>query len=172
VFVELGKIVGVWGVKGWIKLHSYTRNRADISQYKTWYLSQTHTPDKFTSIEVLGCREQGQGMVAQLVGVNDRDQAQAMIGKVISVKQSDLPKLPKGEYYWQQLIGLSVVSADKEIGRLDSILDTGANDVLVVKQVQQDQPDVLIPYTDEAVLEVDLEEGCMTVDWDPSYLLD
>lgn len=172
MYVELGKIVGVWGVKGWVKLHSYTRNRSDISQYKTWYLEASRKPSDVTAIEVLNCRVQGQGMVAQLVGVSDRSQAQAMIGNVISVKKSDLPSLPQGEYYWQQLIGLSVLNADREIGRLDSILETGANDVLVVKQLAPDQPDVLIPYIDEAVLEIDLDQGSMTVDWDPGYLLD
>jgi len=172
VYVELGKLVGVWGVKGWVKLHSYTRNRADISQYKTWYLQAPRSKADPAPISVLSCREQGQGIVAQLDGVTDRDQAMAMSGQVIFVKQSDLPKLPKGEFYWQQLIGLQVKNESGEIAQVKSILETGANDVLVCKNIEDGKGDVLIPYTDETVLEIDIEAGTMLVDWDPSFLLE
>ncbi len=172
MYVELGKLVGVWGVKGWVKLHSYTRNRADIGQYKTWYLSKPRSNDKPTPIAVLNCREQGQGMVAQFEGVSDRDQAMALSGQTILVKQSDLPTLPKGEFYWQQLIGLNVKNESGPIGQVLSILETGANDVLVCKNTEEGQAEVLIPYIDDVILEVDLEQGYMLVDWDKSYLTD
>lgn len=170
MYVELGKLVGVWGVKGWAKLHSYTRNRADISQYKTWYLQKPRSKDDPTPIKVLNCREQGQGMVVQFDGVNDRDVAMAMSGQTIFVKQSDLPDLPAGEFYWQQLIGLSVSNEAGPIGKVLSILETGANDVLVCKSVEKGKADVLIPYVDEVVLSVDIEAGSMMVEWDPSSL--
>lgn len=172
MYIELGKLVGVWGVKGWVKLHSYTRNRADISQYKTWYLQKPRSKSDPAPIEVLNCREQGQGMVAQFVDVNDRDQAMAMSGQVVFVKQSDLPDLPQGEFYWQQLIGLTVKHGAITIGEVDSILETGANDVLVCKNIVKGEADVLIPYVDEVVLEIDIETGTMLVDWDPSLLLE
>ena len=170
MYVELGKLVGVWGVKGWVKLHSYTRNRADISQYKTWYLQKPRSKDDPTPINVLNCREQGQGMVVQFDGVTDRDVAMAMSGQTIFVKQSDLPDLPAGEFYWQQLIGLSVSNEEGPIGEILSILETGANDVLVCKSVEKGKADVLIPYVDEVVLSVDIEAGTMMVEWDPSSL--
>lgn len=94
----------------------------------------------------------------------------AMNGQKIFIKKSDLPELPDGEFYWQQLIGLKVVNDVEEIGVINSILETGANDVLVVKPGELDQADVLIPYTDQVVLQVDLEQGTMQVDWDPSFL--
>ena len=172
MYVELGKLVGVWGVKGWVKLHSYTRNRADISQYKTWYLQKPRSKGEPAPIEVLNCREQGQGIVAQLDGVNDRDQAMAMSGQLILVKQSDLPALPDGEFYWQQLIGLTVKNDAAVIGTVQSILETGANDVLVCKNIEQGKADVLIPYTDEAVLEIDVDAGTILVDWDSAFLLE
>ena len=161
-FVELGQIVGVWGVKGWIKLHSYTRNRADIADYPIWWLQSKRKNDDLNAVNVLNCREQGQGIVAQLEGVNDRDQAQVLRGLSILVKQADMPKLLDGEYYWQELIGLAVSNEFKKIGVVSSILETGANDVLVVKQeVKQigdnaDLPDVLIPYTPQVVKQVDV----------------
>lgn len=170
MYVELGKTVGVWGVKGWIKLHSYTRNRVDIAQYSTWYLQDPRTKAEPVAINVINCREQAQGVVAQLEGVADRDQAMAMSGQIIFVKKSDLPALPDGEFYWQQLIGLEVNNSQAKIGVVDSILETGANDVLVVKRDQEDQTDVLIPYVDQAVLNIDLDAGTMMVDWDPDFL--
>ena len=170
MYVELGKIVGVWGVKGWIKLHSFTRNRVDIAKYSTWYLQDSRSKLDPVAINVINCREQAQGIVAQLEGVVDRDQAMAMNGQKIFIKKSDLPELPDGEFYWQQLIGLKVVNDVEEIGVINSILETGANDVLVVKPNEIDQADVLIPYTDQVVLQVDLEQGTMQVDWDPSFL--
>lgn len=172
MYVELGKIVGVWGVKGWVKLHSYTRERTDISQYKTWYLQAPRSKAEPAAIEVLQCREQGQGIVAQLDGITDRDQAMAMSGQTILVKQADLPELPQGEFYWQELIGLTVKNEQSTIGEITSILETGANDVLVCKNAEASQPDVLIPYTDQVVLDVDREAGTMIVDWDAGYLLD
>ena len=91
MYVELGKVVGVWGVKGWIKLHSYTRNRVDIAQYTTWYLQEPRKKTEPVAINVINCREQAQGIVAQLEGVVDRDQAMIMNGQKIFVKKSDLP---------------------------------------------------------------------------------
>ncbi|MGK0375580.1 MAG: 16S rRNA processing protein RimM [Arenicella sp.] len=172
MYVELGKLVGVWGVKGWVKLHSYTRNRADISQYKTWYLQKPGSKGDPTPIAVLNCREQGQGMVVQFDDVNDRDQAMAMSGQMIFVKQSDLPKLPKGEFYWQQLIGLTVKNETVTIGKVSSILETGANDVLVCKNVKEGKADVLIPYNNDVVLDIELEAGTILVEWDPDFLLE
>ncbi len=166
MYIELGKVVGVWGVKGWIKLHSYCRNRNDIANYSTWFLKSKN--DDPVSYEVLNCREQGQGIAAQLAGVNDPDQAALLNGKGIFVLRDDLPKLPDGQFYWQELIGLNVVNADQEIGKVSSILETGANDVLVIKRAKQN--DALIPYIDEVIKAVDLEQGTMQVDWDPAVL--
>ncbi len=176
MYVELGKIVGVWGVKGWIKLHSYTRNRADIADYTRWYLSKHKKGPAFDnqtiSVEVLHCREQAKGIVAQLEAVQDRDKAAELMGQRIWVKQSDLPELPEGEYYWKELIGLNVFFGSEELGKVVSIIETGANDVLVCKPITSGKPEILIPYTKEVVSSVNLEQGSMLVDWDPQYLAD
>lgn len=174
MYVELGKIVGVWGVRGWVKLHSYTRHREDISNYTTWWL-QSKQSDKPVSYKILNCRQQGQGIVAQIEGLNDREQAQALNGQIILVDKKDLPRLPNGQFYWQQLIGLTAKNLEGEdMGQVESILETGANDVLVLERqladAEQDTQEVLIPYVDEVVKNVDLENGTMTVDWDLSYL--
>ncbi len=176
MYVELGKIVGVWGVKGWVKLHSYTRNRVDIAQYKRWYLSRDKRGPEQDSdvkaVDILQCREQAKGIVAQIEGVSDRDLAASMSGFGIWVKQNDLPNLPEGEFYWKQLIGLKVSNSETEIGWVDSILETGANDVLVCKSSGEGAREVLIPYTDDVVENIDLEAGTLEVNWDPDFLLE
>ena len=174
MYIELGKVVGVWGVKGWIKLHSYTRHREDIGDYATWWLQSKESDDP-VPYKILNCRQQGQGIAAQIEGINDRDQAQALNGQIILVDKNDLPSLPAGEFYWQQLIGLTASNlAGEDMGQVDSILETGANDVLVLNRqledAEQDTQEVLIPYVDEVVKSVDLEQGTITVDWDLSYL--
>ena len=166
MYVELGKIVGVWGVKGWLKLHSYCRERTDIAGYSKWWLQSKNSEP--VPYEVLNCREQGQGIVAQFAGITDPDQAILLNGQKILVRESDLPKLPDGELYWQQLIGLNVKNVDQEIGCVSSILETGANDVLVIKR--EGQADALIPYIDEVVTSIDLVNGTVQVDWDPAFL--
>lgn len=165
--VELGKIIGVWGVRGWVKVHSYTRERLDIAKYSCWHLGESG------AIAVEQCRQQGRGIVAKLAGVNSREAAEALIHQQIFVEQSQLPELPAGEYYWHQLINLRVKTLDGvNIGSIGSIIETGANDVLVIRPNDDSTPDILIPYVDEVVVRVDLQECEMQVDWDPAYLLD
>lgn len=181
--IELGKISGVWGVKGWVKLHSYTRNRVEIANYSSWWLtpeSKLNESPKLSpqaqQFEIETCRAQGQTIVAKLVGINTREQAEELKGYIILVDQEALPALPEGEYYWQQLIGLLVVNAEGiEFGKIQSILETGANDVLVIRPEEQAEEndnttEVLVPYIDQVVQKVDLVAGKMIVDWDSSFL--
>ena len=169
-FIELGKVVGVWGVKGWIKLHSYSRERIGIADYATWYLSAPKASSQKIPYKVLNCRTQGQGIVAQFETINDRDAAVNLNGYKIWVAVQDLPNLEEGEFYWHQLIGLEVKNKDNLIGWVKSVMETGANDVLVCRSVQQDKEEILIPYTKDRVLSIDLEKAEMVVDWDPDYL--
>ena len=172
MYIELGKVAGVWGVKGWIKLHSYTRHRADISHYQNWWLQSNKNDDDPVAYKVLNCRQQGQTIVAQLHGINEREQALALNGLRILISKKDLPELPAGEFYWQQLIGLEANNMRGEsMGKVESLLETGANDVLILKRQHDGQvEEVLIPYVDEVVKNIDLELGTITVDWDLAYL--
>ncbi len=92
------------------------------------------------------------------------------MGLKILIAEADLPNLPAGEFYWHQLIGLEVVNESRSLGVVESMMETGANDVLVCKNKENPKTDILIPYTPETVLVVDLESKQMTVDWDPSFL--
>lgn len=183
MYIELGEIVGVWGVKGWVKLHSFTRDRQDITEYKTWYLSRplangyadVSEASSVNKVVVTECRSQGKGVVARLNGIDDRDAAESLIGDRILVKKADLPVLDEGEYYWHQLIGLTAFNSSGDLGQVASIIETGANDVLVVQlepklSEQVGEQECLIPYTPEAVVAVDLERNRLEVDWELDYL--
>ncbi len=165
-FVTLGKISGVFGVKGWVKVYSYTDPREGIANYSLWYLKQRGS---WIPIKVKSGKKQAKTVVAQLDGINDRNRAETLIGLEIAVKREQLPKLAKGEFYWSELEGLRVDTIDGvEIGIVDYIFATGANDVLMVKKL--DGGESLIPFINKDVIKsVDLEDSVITVDWDPDF---
>ncbi|OGI42256.1 MAG: 16S rRNA processing protein RimM [Candidatus Muproteobacteria bacterium RBG_16_64_11] len=162
-WVVLGRVAGLYGVQGWIKLVSYTRRREDIFNYPRWRLKRAGEWHAFTLLEG---RAQGKGLAAHLEGLNDRDQASQWIGADIAISKAELPALAPGTYYWSQLEGLKVVNMDGiEFGRVDHLFDTGANDVLVVTGDRER----LIPYTRDTVRAVDLAAGVIRVDWDADF---
>jgi 16S rRNA processing protein RimM len=163
--ILLGKIVGLSGVQGWVKLESYTEPRLRIFAYQPWLLSNGSQ-----SSEVVGAkgREQGKGMIAVLPGIADRDTAAALVGSEIRVLRSVLPEAKRGEYYWADLEGLAVVTLEGvALGRVSHLFSTGANDVMAVRD---DSKERLIPFVQKQfVHEVDLDSGRITVDWDPDF---
>jgi len=162
--VILGRVSGLMGVKGWIKVHSYTEPRDSIVGFKHWLLNDKGVE---RPVEVETGRRQGRTVVAKLQGIDDRDQAQGLIGADIAVAREDLPACEPGEYYWTDLEGLDVRTlADEGLGRLDFLFSTGEHDVMVVAGERER----LIPFVrDRVVREVDLDRGVIIVDWDPSY---
>jgi len=162
--VVLGRITGVYGVRGWVRVFSYTSPLGNILDYETWWLGG---PQGWESQALLDGRLQGRGVVAQLAKVVDRDQAKGLIGRDIAVPRAELPTLPEGEYYWADLTGLRVVTADGgDLGLVDHLFETGSNDVLVVRGERER----LIPFLrGDVVKVVDLSRGLMVVDWDPEF---
>lgn len=160
----LGRISGVFGVKGWIKVYSHTEPREKITDYSPWLVKLKQGWREF---EVLEGQRHGKTVIARLRGIDDRDEAQQLSGADIAVHQAQLEELPENEYYWHQLEGLQVVNTEGvELGRISHLLETGANDVMVV----QGEKERLIPYTPGvAVIQVDLEARRVTVDWDPDF---
>jgi 16S rRNA processing protein RimM len=162
--IKLGRIVGLHGVRGWIKVHSDTRPRENIFKYRTWYVGRDGA---WREIALLAGRPSGKGLVAQLAEVTDRDQARELIGAEIAVPAADLPPPEPGEVYWWQLEGLRVENlAGIELGVIQSLFETGANDVMVVVQGDMER---LIPYVPQVVREVDLDTGVMRVDWEADF---
>jgi len=162
-YVVLGRISGIYGVQGWVKVYSETRVRADILGYDEWLIRR---PGGWQKVQRIDGRMQGEGVIARLEGVNDRDAARALIGAEIAVHRRELPAAEAGEYYWSDLEGLKVVNLDGvELGTVSHLFETGANDVLVVVGERER----LIPFTRDAVKEVDLSARTLRVDWDADF---
>jgi 16S rRNA processing protein RimM len=158
--ITLGYISGLYGVKGMVKVYSFTGARENILKYKTWRLEK----DGKTSFYKLEAgKKHGKGIVAKLETINDRDEAAKLIKANIVISRDELPKLPKGEYYWSDLIGLEVFNIEgKSYGTVDHLFETGANDVVVVKG----EKEILIPFIQgDYIKQIDLEKGTILVDW-------
>ncbi|MGB1310388.1 MAG: ribosome maturation factor RimM [Leucothrix sp.] len=162
--VELGKINGVFGIKGWVKVFSYTSPRIQVTDYRRWLLRHNGQDQEY---RVLRGREQGKAIVAQLEGIDTRNDSEALIGATVYVHSHQLEALGEGEYYWSQLIGLGVINLQgTDLGHIEWLFETGNNDVMVV----QGDKERFIPYIrDNFVKSVDLEANKITVDWDPDF---
>jgi len=163
--VTLGHISGLFGVQGWVKVFSDTRPRQGILDYKVWLLERK---DGWEQRNLLQGRRHGEGLIARLAGVDDRDQAAELVGARIAVPREQLPGgLAEGEFYWADLEGLQVVNEQGvDLGRIDHLFETGANDVMVVKGDRERW----IPYIwGQVVRAVDLAAGRMTVDWEADF---
>lgn len=162
----VGKLNGASGIKGWVKVYSYTDPKENILNYSPWYLK---LDGQWQKVSIINGREQGKTVVAQLEGCNDRNTAESYRGVEIAIEESQLPQLEDGEYYWRDLIGLTVVNlAGEELGTVKKMMETGANDVLVVKTTSKEE--LLIPYVPEySVMKVDLDSKQITVDWELDY---
>lgn len=162
-WVTLGRISGLFGVRGWIKVFSHTSPRTNILEHKTWFLSKEGGREK---VRLKAGRAHGKGVVAQLEGFDDRDRAAELLGIDILVPRDQLPQAGEGEFYWADLEGLMVRTLEgEELGRIDHLFETGSNDVMVVKGERER----LIPFIDQVISEVDLDGGLITVDWDPEF---
>ncbi len=175
-----GKITAVYGVKGWVKVHSYTSPPEGLFKYSHWdlqgVLDNVSTGRTLLPYELIDYRAHGKGFVAQLKGVDDRDQASLLCLKEIRVEMGELPLLPEGDYYWQQLIGLNVFTTQGKkpllLGTITRLFETGANDVFEVAPCEGsiDKRSRLLPYVPGIhVTKVDLASGEMIVDWDSEF---
>lgn len=160
--ILLGHVAGVHGVKGWIKIHSYTDPRDAIFDYQPWLLGEAEM-----AITVLEGKVSGKYLLARLKDVSGRDEAEAIAGQKIVVVRDSLPPLQDSEFYWADLVGLEVLNQDgSSLGRIREMLATGANDVMVVSGERER----LIPFVmDLYVSQVDLEQGVVKVDWDAEF---
>lgn len=169
--VIVGRIMAVHGIKGWVKVYSHTDPMENIFEYQPWYLSKGRD---WEEVKLTGARPQGKGLVVAIDGIGDREQAaRELVGREIAVAESLLPRSGDGEFYWRDLIGLRVVLPDgRDLGRVDRLMETGANDVLVVigDANSLDRRERLLPWVpDDVIVDVALERGEIRVDWDPEF---
>lgn len=163
-FVVVGKVVALYGVRGGLKVLSYTQPRENILEYAPWYLRRG---GEWVAVEVVDSREHGAGLVVFLRDCVDRDVAAQWVPAEIAVTRAQMPAPPEGEYYWADLVGLKVrTAAGIELGTVSHLFETGANDVLVVKGERER----LIPFIPrEVIVEVSLARGEVIVEWDPDF---
>ena len=167
--VTLGRITGAFGIKGWVKVESFTRPRENILEYSRWLVSRRGECEE---MRLLDGSLSGGAVIASLARVDgtplgDRDQAAALAGSEVAVLRSEMPEPEPGQYYWSDLIGLRVEHQDgRPLGKVESLLETGAHDVLVVKGERER----LVPFVQGRIVqEVDLSKGVIRVDWDPEF---
>ena len=162
--VLMGRVVGVFGVRGWLKIESYSEPRDRLFSYRPWLIGRAGALREVVPAEL---REQGKNVVVRLPGCDTVEQAQELLGEEIWVPRASLPAPPPGEYYWADLEGLFVVTSEGvQLGRISHMIDTGANDVMVVRGERER----LLPFTPgHAVVSVDIEAGRVVVDWDPEF---
>ena len=166
-FIPVGKIAGVFGIKGWMKVFSYTDPRKNILSYTPLYLS---VKGQWVEAKVSNGRVQGKGIVIALENVTDPEQVLPLIGTALAIKKEQLKPTRSDEFYWSELTGLKVINLDGHVfGQVDSLVETGAHDVLVVKNEDQ-KTECLIPFVLEEIIQnVDLDNGIIEVDWEVDY---
>jgi 16S rRNA processing protein RimM len=170
-FLLVGRVGAAHGIKGWVKVTSFTDPLENILDYLPWTLRGA---DGEKTVKVTGSRMQGKSLVVQLDGETDRTRAEALFcGRDILVPATVLPTLDEDEFYWRDLIGLRVHHEDgRDLGKVSSLMETGSNDVLVVRGDADsiDTRERLIPWLPgDVVLNVDTAAGVISVDWDTEF---
>jgi 16S rRNA processing protein RimM len=160
--IIMGQVGGTFGVKGWLKVNSFSRPTDKIIDYIPWQLR--NTKQTFV-VDLVEAKPHGKGLVVRFDGFDDRDAAQELRGMEIVVSRAHLPAPESERFYWADLEGLLVKTlAGQKLGRIEQMLDAGAADVMVIVGDQR----ILIPFVmHDTVVKVDLNAGCLEVDWDP-----
>ena len=169
--VVIGRLGAVYGIKGWLKVHSFTDDAESIFEYTPWLIKQN---GEWREIQVSGWKRHNNGLVCKLDAIDQREDAQALAGVDIAVQPHSFPDLSEGEYYWSDLMGCQVVNLNGyQMGEVTELMETGSNDVLVVKAKLNDaygMKERLIPFLDGQVIKkIDLANRSIEVDWDPDF---
>ena len=170
----MGRISAPFGIKGWVRVQPYSETADSLKNYSTWWLGGEGSPDGWQVFEVEQTQVQGTDIVAKLAGCEDRDAAAGFKGRVVAIPRQAFPPAQQGEFYWADLVGLRVRTAEGlDFGSVRSMLETGANAVMVVAQLPAAGKDAgeerLIPFIANVVKRVDLAAGVIEVDWGADY---
>jgi 16S rRNA processing protein RimM len=161
--VVLGRVSAPHGIKGWVKVQPFTQEIEGLLDYPVWWLGRNGT---WQQLKVAEAAVHGANVVARLEGCDDRESAAVLKGREVAVPRTELPAPGEGEFYWSDLIGAAVVNRkDESLGQVVRLLDTGANQVMVV----EGERERLIPFIAGVILEVDIAASRVTVDWERDY---
>lgn len=163
--VFLGKIIGVFGVKGWVKIYSYCRPKEDIFKYQKFY---AYLNSQKIELNLLAFQKQQQGLIASFKEINDRDRALSFKDSELFISKEQLPKLENNEVYWQDLIGLKVFNLQNlQLGIVKELFENPKNDILVVDNQENE---ILIPFIRGVFIEkIDLEAQKIIVNWQADW---
>ena len=172
--IVIGKITAVFGIKGWVKIHSYTDPIENLLAYESCYLERNGV---WEPLQFEAAKFHGKGLIGLIEGVSDREQAQLYCQCQIAMPIADMPELTEEDFYWHQLEGLKVYTSGPQgeqllLGTVHHMMETGANDVLVVRSCEGsiDKVERLLPWLPEQVVKkVDIAAGSIQVDWDPEF---
>lgn len=160
--MQVGHVTGAYGIHGWVRIKPYSADADALLHAKTWWLDKPGLHD----VDPLQARHQGEDVVAQLMGVADRNAAEALKGAAVQVRRSHFPILSDGEFYWVDLIGSTVVNLEGEyLGLVHDLMDNGAHPILRVRAGTLESREWLIPFVEQFVKSVDQAEKKITVDW-------
>ena len=159
-YVVVARVADAFGIKGQVKVRSFTEKPENILQYSAWVLEKK--PAGRQSFDLVSGQLHGKLVTARLAGINSRDEALDLKGADVLIPRAELPQLPEGQYYHFQLLGLEVVDIDgQRYGQVEDVMQTGANDVLVIKGEKTH----LMPYIPDVIVEVDLDRAIIRADW-------
>lgn len=171
--IVLGRLVAPYGVRGWFKLHPFADDPAAWCGMSQWWVATDpeQAPDQWQAYKLEQVREHGKGLIAKLVGVDDRTASEALQGFYVGAPREAMPATDDDEFYWDDLVGLEVVNTKGEsLGRVSSIISAAANDVLAVQEGEGDQKhERLLPFVGSVVLAVDVTAGVIRVEWERDW---
>lgn len=166
----VGKLGSTYGIRGWLRVYSSTEQAESIFEYQPWFLK---IKNQWQLTELESWKHHNNDLIIKLKGVDDREIAQTLANVEIGVDLNQLPELDEGDYYWHDLIGCQVINTTGyNMGSVAEIMETGSNDVLVVRAQIKDafgKQERLIPYIDTVVKRVDLTTKTIEVDWDAGF---
>lgn len=166
----IGRLGAVYGIKGWIKVNSFTEIPEGIFDYSPWLIQHK---GEWIEVTLSDYKRHGKGLIAKLNGFDQREETQALTGADIAIHAEQLPELEE-DYYWRDLIGCTVVTTQGyDLGKITDMMETGSNDVIVIKANATDafgKKERLLPFLEEQVIiNVDITAKRIEVNWDPSF---
>ncbi|WVD63819.1 ribosome maturation factor RimM [Utexia brackfieldae] len=169
--IIVGKFGSCFGIRGWLRIFSFTEDPESIFTYQPWYIQRA---GEWQTIELEAYKPHSNDTIVKMAGIDDRDEANALTNIEIFVNADLLPELVEGDFYWKDLIGCRVITTSGyDLGQVTELMETGSNDVLVVKANLKDAfgaKERLLPFVEQEVIKnIDLTTKVIEVDWDPAF---